>query len=140
METDFLGSFDDAAKLKELTTSYINSGADVGAFNADQAARGGIDALGEAGKKCIGLNYDQGVISPDAVVTSVGQSYAKAMDNVLAHIIDGTFEGISYHEGVGTGAIYFIPNAAYDVPPEIEEGINSVIQAVANGEVPELLD
>lgn len=139
VDTDFLGSFDDAAKLKELMTSYINSGVDVGACNADQAARGGIEALADAGKKCIGLNFDQGVIAPGAVVTNIGQSYAKAMDDVLGHIIDGTFEGTFYTEGVATGTIFLIPNPEYEVPKEIEDGLNAVIEAIEKGEIPELL-
>lgn len=138
VESDLIGSFDDAAKMKELMTTYINKGVDVGCFNADMAAMGGIEALVAANKLCVGLNFNQGELAPNNVVTSIGQSYPKAMNDVFTHIVNGTFEGINYNEGVATDAISLIPNPEYEVPADVQKGIDDILTKIRNGEIEEL--
>lgn len=137
-ETGYLGSFDDAAKMKEMMTSFINQGVDVGSCVADLAAMGGIEALAEAGKMCIGANRDQSITAPDAVVTNIGQSYAIAMDDVFQRILDGSFTGTFYNEGVATGAIFLIPNAKYTVPEDVQQKLDAVIEEIKAGTIESL--
>jgi len=135
VETGYLGSFDDAGKLKEMMTSYLDGGADVGMLAADQAAMGGILAIKEKDAKCVGLNFDQSTLAPENVVLSVGQSYALAMDHVYQEIVKGDIQPKFYNTGLQEGTLFIIDNPDYELSDTDRKKIDDVLAGILDGTI-----
>jgi basic membrane protein A len=133
--TGFTGSMEDAAKMKEMMTTFIEQGADVGLANGDQSGLGGVEALVEAGKLAIGANYDQSDFSPERIPLSVGQSYPLALDYLYSLIINNEFKSNPYEMGVAAGAVSVIYNDAYELPGEVKAKLDEIINGITDGSI-----
>lgn len=133
--TGFTGSFEDAAKMKEMMTAYIQQGVDVGMADADQSGLGGIEALKAAGVTAIGINNDQSSIAPENIPLSSCQSYPFAMTYLYNEILEGRYEGKAYNMGVKEGAVYVIYNDSYDLPAEARAKIDEIVRDIADGKI-----
>lgn len=133
--TGFTGSMEDAAKMKEMMTTFIEQGVDVGVANGDQSGLGGVEALVEAGKLAIGANYDQSDFAPEQIPLSVGQSYPLALDYLYGLIINDEFESVPYEMGVAEGAVTVIYNDAYELPGEAKDKLEEILNGIKDGSV-----
>lgn len=133
--TGFTGSMEDAAKMKEMMTTFIQQGVDVGAANGDQSGLGGIEALKDAGKIAIGTNYDQSEIAPQNIPLSVAQSYPLAMTYLYNEILEGRFESKPYLMGVKEGAVYIEYNDAFDLSEEVKAKIEEIVKDISDGKI-----
>jgi basic membrane protein A len=133
----FTGSFDDSVKMKEVSTSMADAGADVIMANAGQAGLGSIDACMENGILAIGSNTDQNSVAPDTVAISVIKNISVAMDYVVQEYKKGTIDGKFYNVGVSGGAVYLSPwhGFADKVPAEIQQQLADIQEMIASGEL-----
>jgi basic membrane protein A len=139
IKTGFTGSFDDAAKMKEMMTSYLQSGVDVGMANADQSGLGGIEAIKAANKIAIGMNGDQSTVAPKNVALSVGQSYPIAMNYVFGEIVKKSFEPKFYVLGAKEGAVFIMPNASFQIPTDAQAKLDEIVQALKDGKIEQVI-
>jgi basic membrane protein A len=133
--TGFTGSMEDAAKMKEMMTTFIEQGVDIGVANGDQSGLGGLEALVEAGKLAIGANYDQSEFAPERIPLSVGQSYPLALDYLYSLIVDNKFESKPYEMGVAAGAVTVIYNEAYNLPSEVKTELEKIVNDIRDGKI-----
>jgi basic membrane protein A len=129
------GSFEDAAKMKEMMIAYIQQGIDVGAVNANQAGLGGLEALEAADKIIIGVNNDQSEIAPNNCPVSVMQSYPFGMSYFYEEIINGRFEPKTYNLGLKENAIYLNYNESYDIPNEAKAELDNIVKDIIDGKI-----
>lgn len=133
--TGFTGSMEDAAKMKEMMTTFIQQGVDAGAANGDQSGLGGLEALKEADKIAIGVSYDQSSMAPQNIPLSVSQSYPLAMNFLYNEIIEGRFEAKAYLMGVKEGAVGIIYNDSFQLPAEVKAKLEEITKDLADGKI-----
>ena len=133
--TGFTGSMEDAAKMKEMMTTFIQGGADAGTANGDQAGLGGLEALKDANKIAVGVNYDQSEIAPQNVPLSIGQSYPMAMSYLYKEILEGNYVSQAYLMGVKAGAVEIMYNAAYNMPADAKAKLEEIVKDIADGKI-----
>jgi len=137
VKTAMTGSFTDVAKMKEMALSFINQGVDVVMGDANQASLGAIQAAQEKKVLAIGYGADLNNVAPDTVVTSVVQSWAKAMVALGKIIQEGKYEPKVYYMGVKEGAVYLAPFHGFEskLAPEVKEKIYKVVEDIKSGKI-----
>ncbi len=141
----YVGSWQDAAKGKELALAQYDQGADI-AFNvAGQAGLGLLDAAKDKQKYAIGVDSDQYLMVKDSdpvkasfIVTSV----QKNVDNSLYRAIKGTLDGtIKYGAaealGFKEGGISLSENENYVklVPADMRARIAAIQKKLVSGAI-----
>ena len=141
----YIGSFDDAAKGKELALAQYRTGTAIGFNVAGQAGLGQLAAAKEMTRYAIGVDSDQSAIfratdpaTADRVVTSV----LKRVDVSLLRAVDLLMEGklpAGREESLGLaeGAVGLVDNEVYQkvAPAELREKIASASTDIAAGKV-----
>lgn len=137
VKTAMTGSFTDVAKMKEMTLSLINQGCDVVMGDANQASLGAIQAAQEKNVLAIGYGADLNNVAPNTVVTSVVQSWSKAMIAFGKIVQEGKYEPKVYYMGVKEGAVYLAPFHGFEskLSAEVKDKINKVVEDVKSGKV-----
>jgi len=54
---------------------------------------------------------------------------------IIADISAGSLGGKAYEINLANGGLVLEPNPAFDIPPEMFEGINQVIQGIITGAI-----
>lgn len=139
----YIGSFDDAAKGKELALAQYRTGTAIGFNVAGQAGLGQLAAAKEMGRYAIGVDSDQSAIfratdpaTADRVVTSVLKridiSLLRAVDLLVAgQLPAGREESL----GLAEGAVGLVDNDVYEkvVPAALRTQIATASAAIAAG-------
>ena len=92
----YVGSFQDAAKGKELMMAQYDQGADIGFNVAGQAGLGLLDAAKDKKRYAIGVDSDQYLLFKDSdpvKASFIVTSMQKNVDNSLYRAIKGTLDG-----------------------------------------------
>ena len=141
----YIGSFDDAAKGKELALAQYRTGTAIGFNVAGQAGLGQLAAAKEMTRYAIGVDSDQSAIfrqtdpaTADRVVTSVLKkidvSLLRAVDLLVAgKLPTGREESL----GLAEGAVGIVDNEVYQkvAPAELRAKIAAVSADIAAGKV-----
>ena len=139
----YIGSFDDAAKGKELALAQYRTGVAIGFNVAGQAGLGQLAAAKEMQRYAIGVDSDQSAIfrandpaTADRVVTSV----LKRVDISLLRAVDLLMAGKlpAGHEeslGLAEGAVGIVDNEVYQkvAPAPLRAQIAAASKSIAEG-------
>jgi basic membrane protein A len=141
----YVGSFQDAAKGKELMMAQYDQGADIGFNVAGQAGLGLLDAAKDKEKYAIGVDSDQYMMVKDAdpvKASFIVTSMQKNVDNSLYRAIKGTLDGtIKYGAaealGFKEGGISLSENENYVklVPADIRARISAIQKKLVSGAI-----
>ncbi len=107
--TAITGSFQDAAKGKEMAIAMIDQGADVITHLADRAGLGAIEAARERKVMAIGNVGDQAVVAPETIVTSATARMDKAFVPIARMVLEGTFRPQCFNWGIKEGVVGLAP-------------------------------
>ncbi|QRN86771.1 BMP family protein [Clostridia bacterium] len=133
--TTLTGSFDDAAKAKEVANSMIEAGADIVMQNADHAGMGVIEAAEENGVYAIGSIGDQADLAPDTIIVSGVAEMPVAFVAFVDKYMMDDFEASNFMMGVAEGVIYLSPFYKFDdiLTEEQKAKIMEVEDAIKDG-------
>jgi len=133
----YIGSWEDAAKAKEMALTMVSQGADVLLGNADQASLGVINAAVEKNIRIIGYASDQAGLAPNNVIASSILSYPTAMTYVFKEIIEGRFQAKNYLAHLPQGATGIVWNEKMKsvVPEEAMKKIMQYVEDMKSGKL-----
>ncbi len=141
----YVGSFDDAARGKELSLAQYEQGADIGFNVAGQAGLGLLDAAEERRRYAIGVDSDQFELFKD----SDPQKASYIVTSMLKNVDNSLFRGIRMHMegtlpygraevlGIREGGVGVADNENYRrlVPEEFRARIRELERQILSGEI-----
>ena len=130
---EWLGSWTDQDKARQIADAAIESGADVLMVNADAAALGVYDAAARAGVYAIGGPRDDHELAPDAILTSIVVRIPKLLLQGAELVQRGRFEGKQYTFGLSDGVQDIAPFYGM-LSPEEEETVSLIRSKIISGE------
>lgn len=133
------GDFDDVQKAKELAKAFVSQGADVLTPMANQASLGVMEAAEETGVKGIGSGYNQNSVAPTMAVTSMIKDTSIAYKAAYQMFLDNDMPEQVLPMGAAQGVV-FIDEWYQDVPQEIKDQMNELVDKLASGEITIKLD
>lgn len=108
--TEFLQTWTDGEKGKEVAQSLVAAGYDGFAINADEAGIEALKAVAEhEGVHIVGWTTDQYELAPNHVLTSVLQDIPELIVNAADLMQQGRWEGKLYKFGLKEGIYDFAP-------------------------------
>lgn len=140
----YVGSFDDAAKGKEMAKVLYDSGCDIVYNGAAQSGMGVLDAAKEAQQYAIGTDSDQAMIFQDDQdkANMILTSQVKRVDNTVKLAVERYMEGTlpfgsGETFGVAEDAIGLADNEYYqkNVPEEFRNRIVDLEEKIVKGEL-----
>jgi basic membrane protein A and related proteins len=133
--TEFLKTWTDGEKAKEVALNLVEQGFDRFAINADEA---GVEALKAVtalpGVNVIGWTKDQHELAPGRVITSMLQDIPKLIVNAADLLQQGKWEGKLYKFGLKEG-IYSVAPFRGSLTPEQEANFEDIKNKVMTGEI-----
>jgi simple sugar transport system substrate-binding protein len=141
IELDYrvIGSWSDASKAAELSTSMCNAGVDVFAAIAGGASQGLFKTAQEKGAYIVYHNTDVYEKAPGYVVGCGKMKQEKLTKEILNNVIDGEVEyGTAQTIGVPEGYLDFIADAEEYreyVPQDIRDEFETFMQDLRNGNI-----
>lgn len=130
----YVGSFSDIAKAKEITSSMIDSGADVVSGIGNENVLGTLQAAKEKGALMIGTAFDSAALAPETIVTTALIKFDVNIDMAIGKVIDGSIEPRNYLLGLNENGIGLAPLRQFEdklsaadkaAIKEIEDGIRA---------------
>jgi basic membrane protein A len=139
----YVGSYNDAAKAKELALTMFESKADIIQSNANQGTAGIIEAAKNFGNNVmlIGNTTDQYELAPELFLTSNITNFSAVYSIVIKSVIDGTFDPTVKAVGMKEGCMDIAPYHNFDsvVPAEVKTKIEQIKQDIAAGKLNDVL-
>ncbi len=129
----YTGSFDDAAKAKEMALAMNNSGVDVIQGDPNQMSMGILEACDETGMRFLGVMGDFAQMNADVVITSGLVDFGKAMTSVTGQIVDGTWKPGTADFGVKEGVVYLAPLNEKVLKADQIASINQMLEDIKSG-------
>ncbi|HRW08306.1 MAG TPA: BMP family ABC transporter substrate-binding protein [Caldilineaceae bacterium] len=135
VESTFLGSWDDTAKGKQAALQLYDQGSDINFQIAAAAGLGVLQAAAERDLYAIGVDTNQNDLEPGHVVASDLKDVGRAITDVYATIVDGTYEaGQVLEYGLASGAVDVTFEAQEQVLPQsIIDHVDEVRQQIVSG-------
>ncbi|MCB0127111.1 MAG: BMP family ABC transporter substrate-binding protein [Caldilineaceae bacterium] len=135
VESTFLGSWDDTAKGKQAALQLYDQGSDINFQIAAAAGLGVLQAAAERDLYAIGVDTNQNDLEPGHVVASDLKDVGRAITDVYATIVDGTYEaGQVLEYGLASGAVDVTFEAQEQVLPQsIIDHVDEVRQQIISG-------
>ncbi len=137
--TGFVGSWDDPAGGKEVAFSQHNGGADVIFQVAGGTGTGVIRAAREKGFYAIGVDFPQGYLAPEAVLTSMVKRCDVAVYGLIKEKINGTFQrGHVYTYGLregGVGLSWWTEETKKNIPADVMEQLRDLEKQIIDGQI-----
>ncbi len=134
----FAGDFEDPAAGKENALELYDRGADIVFQVAGKTGEGIFEAAEEAGRYAIGVDADQGWISPDHIIASMMKEVGFSIYESIGRVIDGTLDrGSVYRYGLeedGVGLCWG-DNMERHVPQEIWQELEEIEELIRTGEI-----
>lgn len=127
----YVGSFSDIAKAKEITSSMIDSGADVVSGIGNENVLGTLQAAKEKGALMIGTAFDSSALAPDTVVTTALIKFDVNIDMAIGKVIDGTIEPKNYLLGLNEDGIGLAPFGKFE--DKLSEQDKAAIKQIQDG-------
>lgn len=110
----YVGSFSDIAKAKEITSSMIDSGADVVSGIGNENVLGTLQAAKEKGALMIGTAFDSAALAPDTIVTTALINFDVNIDMAIGKVIEGSIEPKNYLLGLKENGIGLAPFGKFE--------------------------
>jgi basic membrane protein A len=129
---DFVGSWTDTLKAKELALAQYGQGADI-ILNIGSPL-GVIDAAREEGKYIIGF-MDVRHLAPDEILLSVAFDMEGLTYSTIRDLQEGKFEPVAEYVGLADGAIFMSEDMHPLVTQEIIARVDEIAEKVASGEI-----
>ena len=140
VETNYTGSYDDAALGKECAIALHDKGADVIFQIASAAGAGVFEAAKEYGFYAIGVDSDQKYIAPEQIICSmrkeVGQSIYTAVEALVKG--DASLWGTTWVADLSEGYVsvsYGDDSMPQQVPAEVKDQVITLQQKIVEGEI-----
>jgi basic membrane lipoprotein Med (substrate-binding protein (PBP1-ABC) superfamily) len=118
VSTEWVGSWTDADKAREIALAQIASGADVILANADTAGLAAIEEAEKAGVYALGWAVDQHALAPNTILTSAIQRTPVLFLEAATLVQQGRWEGKQYRFGLQEGAQDLAPFYGLLTPEE----------------------
>jgi len=136
----YVGSFSDIAKAKEITTSMIDSGADVVSGIGNENVVGTLQAAKERGALMIGTAFDSAALAPDTIVTTALINFDVNIDEAVGKVIDGSIEPRNYLLGLAENGIGLAPLRNFEdkVSAQDKARIKEIMDGIRAGTVSDL--
>lgn len=136
----FVGSFSDIAKAKEITTSMIDSGADVVSAIGNENVVGTLQAAKEKGVVMIGTAFDSAALAPDTIATTALINFDVNIDMAIGKVIDGTIEPKNYLLGLNENGIGLAPYRNFEdkLSAEDKAKIKEIMDGIRAGTIDDL--
>lgn len=131
----YTGSFEDAAKAKEMALAMFNSGTDVIQGDPNQMSMGILEACDEAGTNFLGVMGDFSKMNEKVVLTSSMVDFGKAMASVVGQIQNGEWEPGVSDFGVKEEVVYLAPLNENVLDKEQIAEINKVLEGIRDGSI-----
>ena len=131
---DWVGSWSDQDKGREVALAQVAAGADVLAIDADIAGLAALEVAESEGVYAIGWVQDQHDLAPNAVLTSVIQQMSIRLLRGAVLVQQGRWEGKQYKFGLQEGVTGLAPFYGM-LTPEEEEIINQVREDIITGKI-----
>ncbi len=123
----YVGSWTDVAKGKEAALAQIAQHVDVIIANGDAVNHGVAEAVKGTKVLMVGWSRDQASLAPDNVITSVVQSGAPILLDLVGKGEAGQLKGDLYIMGMAEGAQVLAPFNKI-VPQDVQDKVNKVVQ------------
>ena len=136
----FVGSFSDIAKAKEITTSMIDSGADVVSAIGNENVVGTSQAAKEKGVVMIGTAFDSAALAPDTIATTALINFDVNIDMAIGKVIEGTIEPKNYLLGLNENGIGLAPYRNFEdkLSAEDKAKIKEIMDGIRAGTIDDL--
>lgn len=141
----YIGSFDDAAKGKEMALAQYAQGADIGYNVGGQAGLGQLDAAKDVKRYAIGVDSDQAALflSSDPIKARlITTSVLKRIDNSILRAIDMHLEGRAPYGkaetlGFAEACVGLAKNDIYNgvIPADIRATIADIENKIKNNDI-----
>lgn len=136
IQSQYAGSFTDAAKGKAIANQMYQNGADVVFHAAGGVGDGVIESAKENDKMVIGVDRDQNDLAPDHVITSAMKRVDNAIYNIAKEVAEGEFPGgTTVVYGLADGGVDIAPTSSKNVPQEILDEIKDVKAKIIAGDI-----
>ncbi|HEY3315338.1 MAG TPA: BMP family protein [Bacillota bacterium] len=123
----YVGSWTDIAKGKEAALAQIARGVDVIIANGDAVNHGVAEAVKGTKTTMVGWSRDQAALAPDNILTSVVQSGAPILLDLVGKGEAGQLKGDLYVMGMAEGAQILAPFSKL-VPQDVQDKVKKVVQ------------
>jgi basic membrane protein A len=129
------GAWDDSARGKQAALQLFDEGADVVFQVAAAAGIGVLQAAAERDLYAIGVDTNQNDLEPGHVIASDIKNVGKAIEDVYASIVDGSYQpGAVIESGLASGGVDIVLDAQVQVlPQEIIDQVMSIRQDIIDG-------
>jgi|TARA_R100001143_G_C3356703_1_gene132859 basic membrane protein A len=136
----FVGSFSDIAKAKEITTSMIDSGADVVSAIGNENVVGTLQAAKEKGVVMIGTAFDSAALAPDTIATTALINFDVNIDMAIGKVIEGTIEPKNYLLGLNENGIGLAPYRNFEdkLSAEDKAKVQEIMDGIRAGTIDDL--
>ncbi|QIM48292.1 BMP family ABC transporter substrate-binding protein [Pusillimonas sp. DMV24BSW_D] len=136
----YVGSFSDIAKAKEITTSMIDSGADVVSAIGNENVVGTLQAAKEKGVVMIGTAFDSAALAPDTIATTALINFDVNIDMAIGKVIDGTIEPKNYLLGLNENGIGLAPYRNFEdkLSAEDKAKVQEIMDGIRAGTIDDL--
>jgi basic membrane protein A len=134
------GNFDDVLGAKELAKQFVSEGVDVLCPMANQASLGVMEAAEETGVLAIGSGLDQETVAPNAAVVAIVKDTAVAYEAAYRSYLAGNMPAEVLPMGAAQGVIYIGDYYKDDIPQDVKDQLNDILQKLASGEIKINLD
>lgn len=136
----FVGSFTDIAKAKEITSSMIDSGADVVTGIGNENVLGTLQAAIERNVKMIGTAFDTAPMAPDTIVTTALINFDVNIGSAIKQVIDGTMEPKNYLLGLNENGIGLAGYGTFDAQLTAEDkaAVQAIVDGIKDGSITDL--
>jgi len=135
----YTGDFNDATKVKEQATAFIDQGADIITQDADEAGLGLFEAIKGTpdGIYAIGATSDQYEEAPGKVLTSAINHIGDGMKVAVEESLQAPLEAKCYKFGIKEGVIGLADyhDCANVLTDEQKEYIKTTMEKVSSGEI-----
>lgn len=136
----YVGSFSDIAKAKEITTSMIDSGADVVSAIGNENVVGTLQAAKEKEIVMIGTAFDSAALAPDTIATTALINFDVNIDMAIGKVIDGTIEPKNYLLGLNENGIGLAPYRNFEdkLSDEDKAKVQEIMDGIRAGTIEDL--
>ncbi|KPU26464.1 hypothetical protein TR13x_09900 [Caloranaerobacter sp. TR13] len=131
---NYAGSFEDAAKGKEIALVQHEKGADVIYHAAGGVGVGLIEAAKEKGFWAIGVDKDQSSLAPENVLCSMVKRVDNATFYVAKAVKEGKFEGKVYTYGLKEEGVGYSDKAG-NLTQELKDAAEKYKKAIIEGKI-----
>jgi basic membrane protein A len=137
VEVAYAGSFDDPARVKEITNGYYDTGADIVFEVAGAGGLGAYEAAKERGPGfwVMGTDTCKDQLAPDNYLTSATKDVSGSVFKAAQAVVDGTFEGGVVTYGLAEDGVGVCEKTFGDLPQEIQDAVNRYADLIRAGDL-----